>query len=269
MQQKNAGKVLKIRENIRSVFSASGFSCSDILVPPDVGAQLSMTGEIRATGNRFDPDISQISRSVELISPVKCSRAAIRKSVAERRFHVMCGELDRFVAIVGSVLELIDSGASKFVIASDSAEDRDEIAKSFEVMKGTSGPGISVYESDISETGNSYAAYAMAYSFLSSQLPQAVVISRDSFCRSNNIINRREGDRSPSALIACSAPVVIISASTIKSAKRIAAKSSVFSPCLTLVFTREVANVKSAVLYSSSPEHSSKARDDDMEQLGF
>ena len=26
MQQKNAGKVLKIRENIRSVFSASGFS---------------------------------------------------------------------------------------------------------------------------------------------------------------------------------------------------------------------------------------------------
>ena len=129
MQQKIAGKVLKIRENIRSVFSSVGFSGSDILLPADVGAQLSMTGEIRATGNRFVPDEGQIYRALENISAVKCSRAAIMKSVKEGRYHIMCGEIDRFVAIVSSVLELMDAGASKFIIdlRNNPGGDRDAI----------------------------------------------------------------------------------------------------------------------------------------------
>ena len=269
MQQKNAGKVLKIRENIRSVFRDAGFSGSDILLPADVGAQLSLTGEIRARGNRFDADTRRIARAVENVSPVKCSRAAVEKSVKDGRYFVLCGELDRFVAIVSSVLELIDSGASKFIIAADSPEDRDEIARSFEVMKGSSELDLSVYESDISETGSSYAAYAMAYSFLSSDLPQAMVISRDSFCRSNNIINRRDGDRSPAALLGCSSPVVIVSTPTIKSAKKMAAKCSVFSPCMSVLFTREVSSMKAAVLFNASVSRESKQEDAGVEQLGF
>ena len=262
---------VRIRENVNLVFSGIHFGSDERELPVSDGVQLTFSGRAVAHGNRplSENDLDLVARTVEGLPCMKhASSSAVDRYVSSRRFHIMCPDTDRWMAIAGATLELMSLGVLKILIASNSPEERDGIVKTFRVLDTAGSTRISAYTSDSSSDEEREENEKNIREFVTSPSPAVLIIGRDSFCRVNNIINR-EGENSLASLISLASPVVISSSDKISSGRRIASKAAVFGPSMSLVFSDEVRRIAGAVLYSPASGNDVSGRKDDTEQLEF
>ena len=239
------------------IFSCGNFSSREFSLPSDKGAQLSLTGEIIAYGNRGFFDETAL-RDILASTPTVWhpTENELKKYLTEKCFIVLCGSCDRSVAMVSAISAIFMSGITKVIVTADTPTERDNIIESFRLMRsGIDGVEVTPYRSDDYETFVKYKAAASVYGFLTSENREILVLSRDSFARKNNIINRSEDNESEdnrkslSELLANVHAAVLCSSSTVSSSRTLARISSVFCPTATLLFAGETRNLRDAVIF--------------------
>ena len=265
-----------IRDVIGKIFSCGDFTQCEFPLPSEKGAQLSMTGEIIAYGNCGGFDHAALCGVLSEIPTVYAPSAAVLdKYLARMCFTVLCGDCDRSVAMISAIAEIVRSGISKIIIAADTPTERDNIIESLTLMRaGLDGVDITPYRSDDYESFVKYKAAASVYGFLTSENPEILVLSRDSFARSNNIMNRSaEGsdDKSLAEVISGAHACVICSSPTVASGRTLAKISAAFEPCATVIFAGEVKNLRDAVVFrpESVSHHRKNGAVSEFEQIGF
>lgn len=271
-QKRRTGDLaLKIRDAVGSVFSCCSFSVSEFTLPSEKGAQLSMTGEISAVGNCFRRDTQALVKSLKARSTMQNVSESDAVSYVEKGlFSVLCGEVDRCVAMAGAALELVRLGAVKLVIAADSPAERDNLARAFETMHGGMGDiGVTLYSHENYDDWTENKAASIIYSFLSSSTPEILIIGRDSFSRRTNLLNQRSGEESLASLIARANPAVLVSTQTLASGRTIAKNAMAFDPAFVIMFTEEVKKIRGAVIYAPGEMQTARKVEDVQEQLGF
>lgn len=246
-----------IRSAVGMIFSCGDFSSREFSLPSDKGAQLSLTGEIIAYGNCGNFNETALRNALTSIPTVwHPTEKDLVKYLTKKCFTVLCGDCDRSVAMVSAISEIFKSGISKVIITADTPTERDNIIESLGLMRsGIDGVEVTPYRSDDYEVFVKYKAAASVYGFLTSENREILVISRDSFARKNNIINRTDdndiGDnqKSLSELLANVHAAILCSSPTVSSARTLAKISSVFSPTATLLFAGETRNLRDAVIF--------------------
>lgn len=243
---------------VGAVFSCGNFYPKKFELPSEMGAQLSMTGEVTALGNggTFRSDsLERVMRTFPAMR--KSGERDIRRFINRRRFTVLCGYCDRSVAMIGAVNEMIRCGISKIIIAADTPVERDNLAQSLELMRaGLSNVTTTVYRASEYDRAAHYKAYASIYAFLASGEPEILIIGRDSFSRKTNILRRKgqsENERSLAELLSDAHPVVITSSVTVDSGRTVAKNSAIFAPTATVIFAGEDKRLRDCVIYK--PEH--------------
>lgn len=241
--RKNTGLVsLKIRENIGKVFSCGSFVSEEAAVQSEYGTQLSLEGELTVKATSFVPDCDLLNKTILSLGYTN----KIRDN--HRVFYVMCGDTEKYVSLGGAVNELLELGAEKIIIATDTVEARDNVSYSFETLQSGKKAGLTVYNTeDILE--NEETPEDIAYSFASSPAKELLIINSASFCRKNNLINQKNNGLSPADIISHSSPVVLIDTSTVDSAKVLLKKASLFNPSSVVIFSTEVKRIRSNIIY--------------------
>jgi len=234
-----------------------------------MGAQLSMTGDILAYGNSGDFGRAALSAAMRTFPAMWNTRdREIDRFIERRRFTVLCGECDRSVAILGAVSEAIRCGITKIIVTADTPSERDNLTRSFELMHIGSEPlSVTTYTPREYDSSAMYKLYASMYAFLTSNKPEILILGRDTFSRSTNLLCR--GSMSMISLIARARPVVFTSSQTIASGRTLAKIASVFDPVTTVIFAGEVRPLRDAVIYKPDAVKKSERKTPVPEQLGF
>ena len=266
-----------IKEAVGRVFSCGGFFASKFSLPAEKGAQLSMTGDIVAVGNGGTFYENSLAITLKTFPSMWKSRDAdLARFISRRRFTVLCGECDRSVAMLGAIAEMVKNGVEKIVIAADTPVERDNITDSLELMRaGLGETAITTYKTKSYDATASYKAYASIYGYLTSNKPEVLVLSRDSFSRKSNILRRKsvettDGKCSLTDLIRGARPVVLVSAVTVDGCRNIAKNAAVFDPAATVLFAGEDRNLRDCVIYR--PDRTAKKQrelPEVPEQIGF
>lgn len=281
-----------IREAIDGIFSCGVFWQSQFPLPSGAGTQLSMTGETAAYGNGGDFDASSLARTLSGY-PYPSLRNAESERLAEyavrRRFMLLCGSIDRSVAIAACIRELAGRGITKIIIATDSNKERDNLYEALSLMQTSLGKvnvtrfvsseyGGGQYSDEVRMIGNGIAfdsarqsvAEGFVCEFLTSATPEVMLISQPSFTRADNIL-RRGGDFSLAAYLAKAAPVLLTSSETVSSARSMASSVSVFEPLAVLCFVGEIRALRDAVIFRQGgfSVEPTPAPCDNMQQIGF
>lgn len=271
-QKRRTGDLaLKIRDAVGSVFSATTFEAAEFTLPSEKGAQLSMTGEISALGNRFSYDTPTFTKALRSSPAMKnADDEEIRRYIDAGCYAVLCGENDRSMAMASVALEFVRLGAVKIVIAADTPAERDNLARAFESMHGGMGNiGFTLYSHENYDSWTENKAATIVYDFLESATPEILIIGRDSFSRRTNLLNQQNGEESLASLISRARPVVLTSTQTIRGGRTIAKNAGAFDPAAVIMFTEEVKRIRSAVIFM--PNDATAAREVAVvqEQLGF
>lgn len=261
---------------VGSVFSCGNFYPKKFELPSEIGAQLSMTGEVTALGNGGGFRSDSLERILRTF-PAMCKSGErdIRRFINRRRFTVLCGDCDRSVAMIGAITEMVRCGINKIIIAADTPVERDNLAQSLELMRAGLGDiTVMTYRTAEYDRDAHYKAYASIYAFLTSGKSEILILGRDSFSRKSNILRRKgQGVQEKSlAEFLCDAhPVVITSSVTVDSGRTLAKNSAIFEPTATVIFAGEERRLRDCVIYK--PEHgtdkSKKTNPAPPEQLGF
>lgn len=242
--------LLGIRTAVSGVCSCARFYPTSAALPTRIGAQLSMTGDTCACGNSCDLDrerLSAVIRSLRAYGSI--SNRDMEKFIDRRRFMLLCGDIDRSVAIIGAVSELIRYGVTKIVAAADTPAERDALSQSLELMGDSF--GVTSYIPGEYDSDARYTISASIYGFLASSNPELLVIGRDCITKKTNLIRQREQDEpSLSELISKARPVVLASSKKISGGRALAKTCEIFNPIMTFVFSGEVKKLRDAVIYS-------------------
>lgn len=79
------GSILDVRAAVEGIFSCAHFETEYLTLPTKIGAQLSMTGEVTACGNRCTIDVDRLPTVLRMVSPYKkCMRTTRRNLLPER-----------------------------------------------------------------------------------------------------------------------------------------------------------------------------------------
>ncbi len=268
-----------IRDAVGGVFSCGNFFQSEFELPAGVGAQLSMTGMTPAYGNGGTFSDDSLAAALSAYPAMRrMSPACINRLAARKRFTVMCGNIDRCVAIFGCINELVRCGITKIIIAAYTNEERDNLWEALSLMRaGLDGVSTSCFGTRGAENGIDFEptrrrlAESKVYGFLTSEKPEVMLIGQASFTRGCNLI-RRGGEFSLASYLARAAPVVLTSSESVDSARSMAAAVELFAPLSTICFTGEVRQLRDAVIFhpDDTTVFDSRPKSDDMlEQLGF
>ncbi len=260
---------LQIRAAISTIFSCGIFSSSAFPLPSEMGAQLSMTGDILAYGNSGDFGRAALSAAMRTFPSMWNTKdREIDRYIDRRRFTVLCGDCDRSVAILGAVSEAVRCGITKIIVAADTPSERENLTRSFELMHmGSETISVTTYIPREYDSSAMYKMYASVYAFLTSDRPEILILGRDTFSRSTNLLCR--GNTSMTSLIARARPVVFTSSQTVASGRTLAKISSVFDPAASVVFAGEVRHLRDAVIYKPDAAKKSGRKSSVPEQLGF
>lgn len=260
---------LQIRSAIGSVFSCGIFSPAPFPLPSEMGAQLSMTGDILAYGNSGDFGHAALMACLKSFPAMWNTREQdLERYIERRRFTVLCGECDRAVALIGAVSEAVRCGITKIVVAADTPAEREHLARSFELMRmGLDGISVTSYLPSEYDNSAMYKMYANVYAFLTSDKPEILILGRDTFSRCTNILCR--GDTPLTSLIARAKPVVFTSTQTVTAGRTLAKITSVFDPMATVVFAGEIRSLRDAVICKPDAVRRQHRKTTLPEQLGF
>ncbi len=270
--RRSADATNNIKRALGGILSSGDFFVEEFLLPPEGGAQLSMTGDIVAYGNGGDFTTALSTALRGYSSMERSSDAEFAKIVSRRRFTVLCGDCDRSAAIFESICEAVRQGIVRIVVIADSPSERDNMFRSLGLMcAGKSGIEVSEYRADDYEFFVKYKSMATVYGFLTSACAQVLVIGRDSLARRNNVINKEYGNVPMSSLIARARPVVFTSSATVSSGRTLADIATVFDPIASFVFAGEVRRLRDAVIYEPTDTNQRRIRSgkSEPEQLGF
>ncbi len=270
--RKSADAAHNIREALGGILSCGSFSVGEFLLPPEGGAQLSMTGDVVAYGNvgGFDSTLSPTLKSYPAIE--RATEAEHEKFISRKRFTVLCGGCDRSAAIFESICEAVRCGIVRIVVIADSSSERENLFRSMRLMcAGKHGIEVSEYHADDYDFFVKYKSMAIVYGFLTSTDAQVLVVGRDSLARRNNIINRTHGGAAMSSFIASARPIVFTSSATVDSGRTLASIGEMFDPMATVVFAGEVRKLRDAVIYepTDSMHHKESTKKNEPLQLGF
>jgi hypothetical protein len=234
-----------------------------------MGAQLSMTGDILAYGNSGDFGRAALSAAMRTFPSMWNTKdREIDRYIDRRRFTVLCGDCDRSVAILGAVSEAVRCGITKIIVAADTPSERENLTRSFELMHmGSETISVTTYIPREYDSSAMYKMYASVYAFLTSDRPEILILGRDTFSRSTNLLCR--GNTSMTSLIARARPVVFTSSQTVASGRTLAKISSVFDPVASVIFAGEVRHLRDAVIYKPDAAKKSGRKSSVPEQLGF
>lgn len=271
-QRRRTGDLaLKIRDAVGSVFSVTSFEAAEFTLPSEKGAQLSMTGEISALGNRFGYDVPSFAKALKSCPAMKNADIdEIKRYIDAGCYAVLCGENDRSMIMAGVALEFVRLGAVKIVIAADTPAERDNLARAFESMHGGMGDiRVTLYSHENYDSWTENKAATIVYDFLESASPEILIIGRDSFSRRTNLLNQVSGEESLASLISHAHPVVLTSTQTIRGGRTIAKNAVAFDPSVVIMFTEEVKRVHSAVIYMPGDVAAAREVTVVQEQLGF
>lgn len=268
-RRRTTDAALQIRSAIGTIFSCGIFSPSPFPLPSEMGAQISMTGDILAYGNSGDFGHAALSAAMKTFPSMwNTGERDLERFIARRRFTVLCGECERSVAILGAVSEAVRCGITKIIVTADTPAEREDLAQSFEWMRmGLDGISVTAYLPREYDNSAMYKMYASVYAFLTSDKPEILILGRDTFSRSTNILCR--GDHSLTGLLARANPVVFTSSQTVAAGRTLAKIASVFDPVATVVFAGEVRPLRDAVIYKPDGVRRIQHRAPVPEQLGF
>ena len=260
---------MQIRDAIGTIFSCGIFLPTPISLPPEMGAQLSMTGDILAYGNSGEFGRAALSAVLKTFPSMWNMRdTEIDRFIARKRFTVLCGDCDRSVAILTAVSEAVRCGITKIIVTADTPAERNNLSRSFELMHmGSETISVTTYTPREYDTAAMYKMYASVYGFLTSDNPEILILGRDTFSRCTNILCR--GEPSMAALIGRVRPVVFTSSQTVEAGRTMAKIASVFDPAATVIFAGEVRPLRDAVIYKPDGARKSEKKSAAPEQLGF
>ena len=260
---------LRIRSAIGTIFSCGIFSPAEFALPPVMGAQLSMTGDILAYGNSGDFGHAALSSVLRTFPSMwNIGERDLERLIQRRRFTVLCGECDRSVAILGAVCEAVRCGITKIIVTADTPAERENLARSFELMRmGLDGISVTSYIPREYDASAMYKMHASVFAFLTSDKPEILILGRDTFSRSTNLLCR--GETSMTDLLSRANPVVFTSSETVAAGRTLAKLASVFKPAATVVFAGEVRSLRDAVIYKPDSEKRRHRGESVPEQLGF
>lgn len=260
---------LRIRSAIGTIFSCGIFSPAPFPLPSEMGAQLSMTGDILAYGNSGDFGYAALSARMRTFPAMwNANERELERWIERRRFTVLCGDCDRSVAILGAVSEAVRCGITKIIVTADTPNERENLTQSFELMRmGLDGISVTAYRPKEYDSSAMYKMYASVYAFLTSDKPEILILGRDTFSRSTNILCR--GETSMTSLLAHANPVVFTSSQTVAAGRTLAKIASVFEPAATIIFAGEVRPLRDAVIYKPDSAKKQPRRTAVPEQLGF
>lgn len=188
-----------------------------------------------------------------MVSPYKNMHEDDAEEFASRkRFILLCGEnsggVDRTVAMIGAISEMIRAGAKKIVICTDDPHERYTIVQSLEVMRNVF--GVTSYIPGEYDEGAVYTLSASVYSFLASPNPEVLVVGRDCITKRTNLVRRKnDGEDSLTELIARLHPVVITASRRVSSGRSLAEICRIFDPAMTFVFCDEIKRLRDAVIF--------------------
>lgn len=252
-QRKTNSSILGVKSAVEGVCSCANFEKECLTLPTKEGAQISMTGEATACGNVFRIDDKRLSNMLRLITPLKNMRESDADVFAARhRFLLLCGDrttgVDRTVAIVGALNEMVRSGVTKIVLCTDDPAERHSLVESLEVMKNAF--GVTSYIPHSYDDGSKYTLSASVYSFLASPKPEVLVIGRDCITKRTNLVRQKHnGEDSLTELIAKLHPVVVTASKKISTGRSLAEICKIFEPACTFVFCDEVKRLRDAVIF--------------------
>ena len=253
-----------IKAAVGGLFACGHFVPSRFPLPSEKGAQLSMTGEIVAFGNGGSLDFSHETLLGALRTYPAMYKTPVKdleRWIERGRYTVLCGDCDRSAAIIGSVTELVRCGVNKIIIATDTKGERGELLQSLDRMRaGLGGITVTAYRLTGYDESTQYKASSLIYAYLTSDKPEILVIGRDSFSRSTNLLRRGTEGYSLADLLGEAHPMVIASTRTVESGRTLSKIASVFQPAATLIFAGEVRRLRDAVLYKPENGRSRKDR---------
>ncbi len=274
----------RLREAVRRVLSAGQVHSFAYPLPAEAGAQISMTGDPRAWGNRARFSREALKTALSALKPLSNAAEADLERYAERmRFFLQPGDCDRFVAAAALVAELSAAGYVKILLAADTPAERDALASFFALAKsGIGNLSATVYLPGEFGSGMTYDIFASVYGYLTSQGPDLLLLDAASFCRKTNLLRRplfSEPDGKEKQSLADLAgegrPAVICCAKTADSARNLARAAEVFSPSVSFLLCAENRRLRDAVI--CAPERSANSgagnkkagKDDFPQQIGF
>lgn len=260
---------LQIRDAIGTIFSCGIFLPTPIPLPAEMGAQLSMTGDILAYGNSGGFGRAALSAALKTFPSMWNMRdTEIDRFIERRRFTVLCGDRDRSVAILTAVSEAVRCGITKIIVTADTPAERNNLSRSFELMHmGSETISVTTYIPREYDHAAMYKMYASVYAFLTSDRPEILILGRDTFARSTNLLCR--GEPSMASLISRVRPVVFTSSQTVNAGRTMAKIASVFDPAATVIFAGEVRSLRDAVIYKPDVAKKTGKKSAVPEQLGF
>lgn len=228
-----------ISDAVKAFFDCAVFSPVAYQINPQKDTQISLLGEICGHSSSVNFNEEKLAETVP----------AYNRN-GQKLFSVMCGETKQKNALIYSVLDTIKAGSLKNIIVTESVSERDDIADSFDLICSFIPEyNVYVYLLDSYDAESIKSSETEISSFITDSSPAVLIIGRDSLCRNDNLINRSEGGISLSKQIANIHPVVFTVSDTVDSARSVASASRVFSPSVTVMFSKEVKNIKSPVIY--------------------
>ena len=262
---------------IRCVFSAGNFYSCEFSLPTERGAQISMTGDVSASGNCGAFDTHALAQALATFpSQSRLNNEDLLLLAEKKEFTVLCGDCDRSLAMLAAIAEMQKCGINKFIISADTPAERDNVVQSLTLMRaGLNGATVSAYRADMGEKHDRYKAQATVFSYLTSTTPEIFVIGRDCFSRCNNIMRCSDSPMQNTPSLADSLSLahaaVLCSAPTVDGARTLAKNSAVFAPIATVLFSGEVKNIRTAVIFKPSTISDSKKEADpsSFEQMAF
>ncbi len=267
--------VLDVKAAIRGIFSCTRFDTEYFTLPTQTGAQISMTGNAAACRSGCAADDEMIAGMLCALSQNKSLREDDAKIFAARhRFTLLCGEdsngVDRTVAIIAALGEIVSAGALKIIICTDDVHERYSLTESLEVMHNVF--GVTSYIPGAYDDGAKYTLAASVYSFLASTKPEILIVGRDCITKHTNLVRRRNGgDESLIELLAKLHPIVITTSKKISTGRSMAKICSIFEPSMTVVFCDEVKKLRDAVIFvpGSEDAFAKEEKHNPPEQLSF
>ncbi|MBQ3706770.1 MAG: hypothetical protein II889_02575 [Clostridia bacterium] len=253
----------EIREAVRRILACGDFSPVRYPVPAERGAQIPLTGQPEAWGNGGSLDPAAVRDVLLSLPPLAGISPDTAAEYASRgRFLILPGGCDRFVAAAAALSEVLSSGVVKILAAADTPSERDNLARFLSLTRaGLGGLSVTSYLPGEYSDGALFQTAASVYGYLANPSPAAMVLSRDSFCRSTNVL-RRSADadcterRDLCSVIAEGRPVVLCSSRTVEGGRTLARCAGVFSPAAVFVIAGEVGRFRDAVIYR--PDGSAK-----------
>lgn len=282
---KRASAEDRIRDAVKTVLSAGRAYSFSYPLPTEQGAQLSMTGDASAWGNRAEFPAAKVTEALaSLPSLRRTAESELDRYARRMRFFIQPGDCDRFVAAAAVISCLADAGFSKLILAADTPAERDALASFLALTRaGIGNANATVYLPGEFGSGEAYPVFASVYGYLTSPAREILLLDAASFCRRTNLLRRpflspkgsERGARSFTDLIAEGSPALICVARTADSARNLANAAEVFSPSVMMLLVAEDRRLRDAVICRPERKRARKAKseipapDGMQEQLRF